>query len=296
MRATHPVRENHQGAFSFPASAAGKRTCAIGRGRHVRRFAFRVAVLAWTLLVVAERPATAGPLLITGFESQLESWVAAGDLVFTNIFTKTAGDTALDFHAAVDGQGPTFTLIEAIFGTETFILGGYNPLSWSSDGTFNVASTDAERAAFIFNLTTGVRQGERLTSDPFDPSIGEFQTFNSADYGPYFGAGPDLFVGPEGNVIGAPLNLGIAFQGSYGSGAPCGGLGGINILGICSTLPAPGQDLPGQFVVGAMEVYTTAPAPVPEPTSLVLMTTGFAGLIGTRCRQRARSRRAKVAR
>jgi hypothetical protein len=69
-------------------------------------------------------------------------------------------------------------------------------------------------------------------------------------------------------VIGAPLNLGIAFQGSYGSGAPCGGLGGINILGFCSVLPLPGQPLPEQFIVGALETYSVHS--VPEPATLLL--------------------------
>ena len=46
--------------------------------------------------------------------AQLETWLDAtplysGSLQLTNIFTKTAGSTGLDFHAAVDGRDPPFS-------------------------------------------------------------------------------------------------------------------------------------------------------------------------------------------
>jgi PEP-CTERM motif-containing protein len=249
----------------------------------------RACLLAVSFIFVGQQQsANASPLLTEGFKTQLGSWLNAGELSFTNLYTKSTGDTTLDFHAAVDGQGATLTLLEALVGGSTYIIGGYNPLSWSSPpgGAWNEAPTDTERTAFIFNLTTGVRQDERLTADQFDANIGRYQTFNSPDFGPYFGAGPDLVVGDIG--AGPSLDGGLAFQGTYGSGASCGGLGGINILGLCSILPAPGEPLPGLFVVGALEVYKVAPASVPEPTSLLLLSAGLASL-ALRGRKRNRS-------
>jgi hypothetical protein len=55
------------------------------------------------------------------------------------IFGKTAGDgqTALDFHAAVDGQGPTIVVMRASRPefAEPQIVGGYNPQSLATDAT-----------------------------------------------------------------------------------------------------------------------------------------------------------------
>jgi hypothetical protein len=45
-------------------------------------------------------------LLTSGAELQIEGWLGEGDLVFTNIFTKLAGDgqTSFDFHNTLDGK------------------------------------------------------------------------------------------------------------------------------------------------------------------------------------------------
>jgi hypothetical protein len=54
-----------------------------------------------------------GPSLLTDSrEAQLERWLGAGDQLFTPLFTGVPGDTSLDFHSAVDGKGPTFTLLQ----------------------------------------------------------------------------------------------------------------------------------------------------------------------------------------
>lgn len=86
------------------------------------------------LILVAQlastRSAHADPLLTPAFELQLEAWLGEGDLDFTNVYTRIAADDNLDFHAAADGQGRTFTLVEVVWLGNTYVIGGYNPQSW----------------------------------------------------------------------------------------------------------------------------------------------------------------------
>jgi hypothetical protein len=73
--------------------------------------------------------------LTDAYASQLEGWLGEGPIQLTNIFTKKAGDRAQAFHAAADGQGRTFTVIEVFYGagnSQHSVIGGYNPQSWSS--------------------------------------------------------------------------------------------------------------------------------------------------------------------
>lgn len=137
-------------------------------------------------------PARADPLLTEAYQSQLETWFGQGDLNFTNIYTKSSGDYASDFHAAVDGLGATFFLMRVdanpdysfsyISGPQ--IVGGYNPQSWKSDDTYNATPNDADRTAFIYNLTNSILQRQDLSGEG---SNGEYQTYNGPFAGPSFG-------------------------------------------------------------------------------------------------------------
>jgi hypothetical protein len=51
-------------------------------------------------------------LLDAGKQAQLERWLGAGEFNLNNVYTREAGDSATDFHAAADGKGATFTLLE----------------------------------------------------------------------------------------------------------------------------------------------------------------------------------------
>jgi len=222
-----------------------------------------------------------GAMLLTSTnEAQLEIWLGQGDLDFTNIFTKTTGDgqDSVDFHAAADGMGPTFVLIEVrdylMFPDyRSTIVGGYNPLSWQISGNYignwNFTPNDADRTAFIFNLTTPELRRQRLsTDDPY--GYGQSQTYNSLYYGPMFGD-YDIYVD-------SVLEHGYLYGRSYGTS-------NISLVGGFYDY----RDY------GRIEVYTfaavdTAPSSVPEPSSCLM-----AGLAGLGLVVRRRSRRARFA-
>jgi hypothetical protein len=236
-------------------------------------------LLGLALLGYGAMPAQAN-FLTPATQAQLEGWLGEGPLVLTNIFTKVVGDpqTSLDFHAAVDGMGRTFTLIEILpdvvqplsvqplsfvsLASTNPIVGGYNPQSWSSSGGYNLTVPADERTAFIFNLTTNTLQEQKLASEPTLGDPGVYQTYNAAGFGPTFGFEYDLRVG-------ASLASGSARQYSYG---PTGS-NGQNIVGEIFQS--------NNIQIGRIEVYTIAAAPpsvVPEPTSLALLASG--GVVG----------------
>lgn len=229
-------------------------------------------------------------LLTPAHEVTLEGWLGQGNQTFTLLYQKAAGNTASTFHAAVDGKGPTFTLLEATVGGSTYLVGGYNPQSWNnggSSGSYNITSPDSARTAFIYNLTTLRVQRQRLNSDPWSSSFGSYQTHNYPLHGPTFGGGSDLHVEYY-------LTQGYASQYSYGAGSQgCGGVQAENILGFVTcgsgTL---------SFTVGALEVYTFEGSPPPPPVhvkeqgnTLVLLLAGVA-IVGVGQRLSVRKARA----
>jgi hypothetical protein len=180
-------------------------------------------------------------LLTPAGGAQLESWLGEGPLALTSIFSRQVGDgkTSLDFHAAADGQGRTFVILEALTAggqPANEIIGGYNPQSWRSLPVgYNLTPTLADRTAAIFNLTDSVWRPQNADAS------GIYQTYNAASYGPSFGGGPDLYVS-------ASLSSGTLNRFSYG-------LSGGNILG--------GATAQG-VTFGRMEVFSIAAAPVAD--------------------------------
>jgi Ca2+-binding RTX toxin-like protein len=175
--------------------------------------------------------------------AQLESWLGEGGIVLTNIFSRTAGDgkTSTDFHAAADGKGRTFSLIQVLAtqGNLEQVIGGYNPQSWNTIGNYTTTPNDADRTAFVFNLTTTTRQSQKLGS--MDSNAGINQTYGRIDYGPTFGGGHDIFTSPN-------LATGYVRQHSYG--AP--GIYGVNIMAGADTT---------YFDNSTIEVFTISDAP-----------------------------------
>lgn len=230
-----------------------------------------VAVLAALLVTM---PARAN-LLTSTSETQLETWLGQGSLNFSNIFTKVAGDgqSSGAYHGAVDGQGATFTLLEISGGHpgghDGVILGGYNPDSWSSTSGWTMRLTEADRHAFIYNLTSGVKQNQNLNGQGWSGffSSGDYEVYNHASYGPVFGGGYDL------SVTGG-LENGSAYNFSYG-----GTSFGTNITGD--------SGMNTTFSITRLEVYTVSSAAVAVPdgvNSLGLLAFSAVGLFALRRR------------
>lgn len=210
---------------------------------------------------------TGAPPLDPLLEGQLERWLGAGDQVFSNLYTRQPGDNSLDFHAAADGRGDTFTLLRVSDpANASWLVGGYNPQSWEFDGGWNITQRDFQRTAFIFNLTEPAVYRQVPTSFEL-PSQGSFQTFNAPDQGPTFGAGPDLFVNDR-------LDTAFSWRLSYGDPD---GEGQSIVDGTVG----------GRFLrIDALEVY--AVSPIPEPGQAAMLAAGLLGmgLLGAGLRRR----------
>jgi hypothetical protein len=234
-------------------------------------FHSRIAISVLAGLVLAQ-PANAS-LLTAADQAQLTSWLGEGPLALSLLFEKAPGKTAADFHAAADGKGRTFTVMQA-FGTDgrQWLVGGYNPQSWSSKGGFNLTPDEKDRTAFLYNLTTGVRfqQLPALAGDDY----GAMQTVNEASMGPTFGAGFDLSVPfdlTSGGVSALlSYNDGIHHQNPFTS--------------LLDNTPYMGA---GNVRYGELQVYTVNL--IPEPGAAWLLGAGLGGLALAR-RRRAASR------
>ena len=234
--------------------------------------AARSVVLAVAGLVVSlgAQADSGTSLLSPGYKTQLETWLGEGRLSLTNIYTKASGDTSLDFHKASDGKGRTFSVMEATNSSgKTWLVGGYNPQSWSSTDGMHVTMDDSQRTAFLFNLTAGFMLPQLKQYFSGD-SIGSGQTFNDRDYGPTFGSGHDLYV---------PQDL---THGGYSSlytynrfGQPNSGVSLID--GSVFTNP--------NITFGAIQVFSISAVPEPGSYGLMLVGLGVMGLVLQRKRR-----------
>lgn len=200
-------------------------------------------------------------LLTPTYVSGLETWLGEGPLELTNIYTKAPGDTRLDFHAAVDGMGPTFVVMQATedYGNGTSaIIGGYDPQSWDSTSSYHLTFADASRTAFVFNLTTPALYPQ-VTSGGYCGSCGQYQTYNASYYGPVFGGGSDIGVFSS-------LANGFSYLYSYATDSATYG------RSIVDLSPYNGDDV----VYGAIEAFTIVALPIPEPATLALLGIGLA--------------------
>jgi hypothetical protein len=229
----------------------------------------RTAVPAAAFLALLGVPSSAqtivgGSTWLTAADAaQLATWLNQGPVTFTRIFEHVANDgkTSTDFHAAADGKGPTISVYSAapVQTTAWNVIGGYNPQSWNSVSGYNITSNAADRTAFIFNLTTGLVQGQKLVNP------GEYQTYNQSTAGPTFGSGHDLYSHSS-------LNTGYVYGHSYGS---------TNLISTGIT----------QVQYRGLEVFTISvdtSADVPEPGAWALLagTGALGGLMVLRRRKR----------
>jgi len=197
-------------------------------------------------------------LLDDSRHAQLERWLGQGEFNLNNVYTLRPGDTSVNFHNAADGKGATFTLLEVTnTAGQSFLVGGYNPQSWSSTDGWHETERDFQRTAFLFNFDTPAVY-RQVMSDFELPSQGQRQTFNDILFGPVFGSGPDLFVNDD-------LTKALSWQLSYGNPDN----EGVSIID---------GSLRGQTVsVNAMEVFAIAPVPEPGSTAMLLAGLGVVG-------------------
>jgi hypothetical protein len=161
------------------------------------------------------------------------------------------------------------------FRGRTDLIGGFNPLSWSSSGFYQNTPTGAPRNAFIFDLSTNDLRPQS------NVQIGAVQTRNLGLAGPIFGAGNDLAVEPfltlgsvDPESYGVSCNSHMGFscedQPNFCEGQP-NFFGGIN------------QTL---FLIGGLEVFTISEiAAVPEMSTWAMIILGFARLGVIACRK-----------
>jgi hypothetical protein len=179
--------------------------------------------------------------------AQLGSWM--GRRSFTSIFSHVPGDGKLvaNFLSATASMGPTFTLVSisgSAYGVPSNlppqIIGGYNPFSWIA-GTV-LTPHDAQRSAFIFNLTRNTTQSQNLKGQGAADS-GKFQATGGG------GAVGFKFGGQDGDImVASDLNEGWATNYSYGgtsAAAP------ITYGGAVSLTPPKDS-----FQVNQLDVYT----------------------------------------
>jgi hypothetical protein len=228
------------------------------------------------LLVVAHVEAATviggSTLLDSAQANQLESWLGEGALTLTNIYTKATGDNSSDFHAAVDGMGRTFVVLSAADDGITRTVGGYNPNSWDASlSDYWFTPIPADRTAFIFNLTDGIRHAQRTTL-LFGVDVGITTTYNHPDVGPAFGSGFDLGFNSTSLDF-----VGYSFLHSYSPNEAAHG------TSIVSGLAYDGTNMQ----VGALEVFTLDVALIPEPQTYAMLLAGL-GLLGLTARRKKR--------
>jgi hypothetical protein len=200
-------------------------------------------------------------LLDDSRHAQLERWLGQGEFNLNNVYTLRPGDTSVNFHQGADGKGATFTLLEVTnTAGQSFLVGGYNPQSWSSTDGWHETPRDFQRTAFLFNFDTPAVYRQVL-SDFELPSQGQRQTYNDILFGPVFGTGPDLFVNDD-------LTKALSWQLSYGNPAN----EGISIID---------GSVGGKAVtVNAMEIFAIAPVPEPASWAMLLAGVGMLGMAG----------------
>ncbi len=223
-----------------------------------KRAALLPALPALLLGLLACVPAQAA-LLSAADQARLASWLGEGPLALTAIFTKTAGDTSVDFHHAADGKGRTFSLMQASNELgQTWLVGGYNPQSWSSAGGYHMTDAQSARTGFIFNLTTGEKHMQTPRVSNIE-SFGAYQTINDSRYGPSFGIGADLYV-PQDLTTGGYSLL-------YSYSKP-------DLSDFYTSMVDGARYTKPNLTIGALEVYTIAA--VPEASAALMLAGGLA--------------------
>ncbi|MFM9434212.1 hypothetical protein ACFDR9_001266 [Janthinobacterium sp. CG_23.3] len=222
-----------------------------------------VVALCFGLSAHAQEKMGGSSLLTVADKVQLASWLSEGPIALTKVYSKVQGDTSRNFHLAADGKGRTFSVMRASNELgQSWLVGGYNPQSWSTAERYNMTLESNQRTAFIFNLTDGSMHRQTPKTYALD-TVGAYQTYNGAAFGPTFGLGYDLSV-PENLTTGGHSSL-------YSYIDPVtGGFGESVLDGSLNNA--------SNVTYGAIEVFTISL--VPEPGAAGMMVAGL-GLLSS---------------
>eukprot|EP00331_Platyophrya_macrostoma_P008247 CAMPEP_0176421748 /NCGR_PEP_ID=MMETSP0127-20121128/9351_1 /TAXON_ID=938130 /ORGANISM="Platyophrya macrostoma, Strain WH" /LENGTH=605 /DNA_ID=CAMNT_0017802523 /DNA_START=84 /DNA_END=1901 /DNA_ORIENTATION=+ len=140
---------------------------------------------------------TSSILKDVGFK-QVKDWIAKGKKIeLQRIYQATQdGFDASNFHTKCDGKGATLTVLKSqAFGN---IFGGYTTVPWGQSGNF-----EKDPKSFLFSLDKGRKY----------PIIsGDCAVMHSAESGPVFGAGYDLMICSNSNILAESTSaLGLTF-------------------------------------------------------------------------------------
>lgn len=165
---------------------------------------FKKALLPLAL-IMASGAANAGIVtnetdLLTGTgHAQLSNWLGE-DVDLTRLFAKGVdGVTSYDWHAAVDNQGRTFTVMELFDNAtnERRVIGGYNAVSWHSNNGYSPGESN-----FLFNLTNSSVYRSTNRSSVYGAN-------NKGMFGFSLGGGADLHVNT--NLTQGKANIGYSY-------------------------------------------------------------------------------------
>jgi hypothetical protein len=102
------------------------------------------------------------------------------------------GFDASDFHAKCDGKPNTLTLIQTQGGSP-HVFGGFTRVAWSSDGEWK-----SDSKAFVFSLINTKNKPVKIRAETNAKTHND-AIYCSADYGPTFGRGHDIYVASKSN-------------------------------------------------------------------------------------------------
>ena len=209
---------------------------------------------------------------------QLDTWIGTGEKDFSLLWSGVASTaTSADFHAAVDGAGPTVSIysITREDGSQTRI-GGCTVADWGANAGAGVPDNPVDQSIFefddtaiIFNLDTTGIQTIRATS--YTDAI-----YAHENYFATFGSGATIFggfgtLGTCNDTLNAACdgygNAGFTYGDDQGQIVYAGDTGGNN--------GSTGIDFRA-WSVNSLEVFTVQDAVgVPAPASLLWLLGGL---------------------
>jgi len=129
----------------------------------------------------------------------IKNWIARGKNIDLELLYRGSRDGfyAKDFHKNCDDKGATLVVCKSAYHNKVF--GGYASKSWSQ-----VEDYIQDKQAFLFSVSNSTKHS--ITN-------GDCALFGSSEAGPVFGAGYDLFICSNSNLVEDSTSaLGMTYQ------------------------------------------------------------------------------------